>query len=347
MDAEQNMPSVEQVQQNCDFQCDTSGSDIPGPVSADIPGPVSADIPGPVSADIASVSADIASVSADIASVNADIPASVSSDIPASSDPPTVDGGNADARKLFVGEMHFQTGEKELREHFGQYGEIEHIKITTDPVTGRSRGFAFIVFKSVEALSKVEVAGDHIINGKKVDPKKAKGRQGKIFVGGLTADLTDDDIKSHFAQFGTIADTQMPFDKVKNQRKGFCFIIFESEQVVRDLIKNPKQTIKGKEVDVKRANSNQMSGPMMGGRGARGGMQVGRGGMQVGRGGMQRGRGGVRGGRGGRGGFGGPGFNHSQQGFGSGYENAGGYGPAFDYYEGAAFGGYGQRYQPY
>ncbi|XP_023027976.2 RNA-binding protein squid-like [Leptinotarsa decemlineata] len=338
MDAEQNMSSVEQVQQNCDFQCDTSGSDIPAPVSA-----------------------DIASVSADIASVSADIPASVSSDIPASSDPSTVDGGNADARKLFVGGMHFQTGEKELREHFGQYGEIENIKITTDPVTGRSRGFAFIVFKSVEALSKVEVAGDHIINGKKVDPKKAKGRQGKIFVGGLTADLTDDDIKSHFAQFGTIADTQMPFDKVKNQRKGFCFIIFESEQVVRDLIKNPKQTIKGKEVDVKRANSNQMSGPMMRGRGARGGMQVGRGGMQVGRGGMQvgrggmqvgrggmqRGRGGIREGRGGRGGFGGPGFDHSQQGFGSGYENAGGYGPAFDYYGGAAFGGYGQRYQPY
>lgn len=45
----------------------------------------------------------------------------------------------------------------------------------------------------------------------------------------------------------------MPFDKQKNQRKGFCFITFDSEQVVNELLKTPKQTISGKEVDVKKA----------------------------------------------------------------------------------------------
>lgn len=40
----------------------------------------------------------------------------------------------------------------------------------------------------------------------------------------------------------------MPFDKTKNQRKGFCFITFESEQVVNELLKTSKQTINGKEV---------------------------------------------------------------------------------------------------
>jgi hypothetical protein len=40
----------------------------------------------------------------------------------------------------------------------------------------------------------------------------------------------------------------MPFDKTKNQRKGFCFITFESEQVVQELLKSPKQSINGKEV---------------------------------------------------------------------------------------------------
>lgn len=42
----------------------------------------------------------------------------------------------------------------------------------------------------------------------------------------------------------------MPFDKQKNQRKGFCFITFESEQVVGELLKKPKQTIKDKEVSI-------------------------------------------------------------------------------------------------
>lgn len=44
----------------------------------------------------------------------------------------------------------------------------------------------------------------------------------------------------------------MPFDKTKNQRKGFCFITFDSEQVVNELLRTPKQTIKDKEVSLLR-----------------------------------------------------------------------------------------------
>ncbi|XP_056643818.1 RNA-binding protein squid isoform X2 [Diorhabda carinulata] len=235
--------------------------------------------------------------------------------------------GRDDDRKLFVGGMSWETTDKELREHFGQYGEIDSINVKTDPNTGRSRGFAFIVFTTTEAIDKVVAAGDHIINGKKVDPKKAKARHGKIFVGGLTNELTDDDIKNYFAQFGSIIEVEMPFDKQKNQRKGFCFITFESEQVVNELLKSPKQTIKDKEVDVKKATPkpDQMGGPMMMSRGMRGG-----------RGGP------MRGGRGGRGGgYGNQNWNqaYSGYGYGQGY-GYDGYGQGYDYY-GGGYGGYG------
>ncbi|CAH1154978.1 unnamed protein product [Phaedon cochleariae] len=244
--------------------------------------------------------------------------------------------GRDDDRKLFVGGMSWETTEKELREYFGKYGEIESINVKTDPNTGRSRGFAFIVFANADAIDQVAAAGDHVLNGKKVDPKKAKARQGKIFVGGLTAELTDDDIKSYFAQFGSIAEVEMPFDKTKNQRKAFCFITFDSEAVVNELLKSPKQTIKDKEVDVKKATPkpDQMGGGMMmGGRG--GGMRGGRGG-------------GMRGGRGGgRGGYGGYGGGQSWDGYGQGYYD-GGYGGGYgggqgygDYYGGGTGGGYG------
>lgn len=79
-----------------------------------------------------------------------------------------------------------------------------------------------------------------------------KAQHGKIFVGGLTPEITDDDIKQYFSQYGTIVEIQAPFDKTKNQRKGFCFITFESKDVVYKLLKTPKQTICGKEVDVKK-----------------------------------------------------------------------------------------------
>ena len=45
-----------------------------------------------------------------------------------------------------------------------------------------------------------------------------------------------------------ILEVELPFDKQKNQQKNFCFITFESEQVTNDLLKQPKQTINGKEV---------------------------------------------------------------------------------------------------
>lgn len=69
-----------------------------------------------------------------------------------------------------------------------------------------------------------------------------------------------------------IVEVEMPFDKQKNQRKGFCFITFDSEQVVNELLKTPKQTISGKEVDVKKATPKpeNMQGGLTRGRGGGG-----------------------------------------------------------------------------
>lgn len=268
--------------------------------------------------------------------------------------------GRDDDRKLFVGGLSWETTDKELREHFQTYGEIESINVKTDPSTGRSRGFAFIVFSQAESIDKVLSAGDHIINNKKVDPKKAKARHGKIFVGGLVPELSDDDIKNYFAQYGTIVEVEMPFDKTKNQRKGFCFITFESEQVVQELLKSPKQSINGKEVDVKKATPKPDGmGGVRGGRGGRGGRGRGRGGYGSQGWGNQGGYGGYGGyDQGGYGGYGGYDY------YGSGYGNYGGYG-GYDYTPYSGYGNYGstgggysggkqrggsrqtQRHQPY
>jgi len=242
--------------------------------------------------------------------------------------------GRDDDRKLFVGGLSWETTEKELREHFKAYGDIESINVKTDPNTGRSRGFAFIVFNSADAIEKVIGAGDHVINGKKVDPKKAKARHGKIFVGGLKPELTDDDIKNFFNQFGNIVEVEMPFDKTKNQRKGFCFITFEQESVVTELLKTPKQSISGHEVDVKKATPKPDAMGMM-----RGGM---RGGMRGTRGTGMRGRG-----RGWGQNWGQGGYNYGQGGYGGGYGGYGGYDYGYGGYGGYSGYGYGNDYYGY
>merc|ERR1719341_2205923 len=57
-----------------------------------------------------------------------------------------------DQRKLFVGGLAQEAKDTDVKEYFGRYGEIEHINLKHDLMTGRSRGFAFIVFKEISGL---------------------------------------------------------------------------------------------------------------------------------------------------------------------------------------------------
>jgi len=45
---------------------------------------------------------------------------------------------------IYVGNLGQQTSETQLRDLFTAYGEVDSVKIITDHVTGRPRGFAFV-----------------------------------------------------------------------------------------------------------------------------------------------------------------------------------------------------------
>ena len=84
---------------------------------------------------------------------------------------------------------------------------------------------------------KVCAAGEHAITSKKVDVKRAKAKPGKIFIGGLKPELTDEMIREYFGAFGNIIEFEMPIDKVTKVRKGFGFITFEKEDTMKDLVR--------------------------------------------------------------------------------------------------------------
>ena len=79
--------------------------------------------------------------------------------------------GNDDERKLFAGEFPEDATEAQIKEHFGQFGEIETVTLKTNMATGRSRGFCSIVYKSVDSL-EAAVTAEHTISNKKVFVKK-------------------------------------------------------------------------------------------------------------------------------------------------------------------------------
>ncbi|HEX7326371.1 MAG TPA: hypothetical protein VF292_13625 [Rhodanobacteraceae bacterium] len=65
--------------------------------------------------------------------------------------------------KLYVGNLPFAADEPKLRSVFSAYGDITHVTVITDPVSGRPKGFAFIAFGSPQAAEKaLEQNGQHL-----------------------------------------------------------------------------------------------------------------------------------------------------------------------------------------
>ena len=54
-------------------------------------------------------------------------------------------------RKLFVGNLPFQTSEDDLQQLFAQAGPVESVRVMRDQATGRARGFAFVEMATPDA----------------------------------------------------------------------------------------------------------------------------------------------------------------------------------------------------
>ncbi|XP_037780386.1 RNA-binding protein Musashi homolog 2-like isoform X1 [Penaeus monodon] len=162
--------------------------------------------------------------------------------------------------KMFVGGLSWQTTPEKLREYFGAYGTVRDVLIMKDPVTQRSRGFGFITFGDASSVEKVIAVPNHVLDGKKIDPKHAtpknKGRTNrtkKIFVGGVSQETSADEVKAYFSTFGKVEEAVMLMDNQTKRHRGFGFVTFECEDVVERVCDIHFHTIKNKKVECKKA----------------------------------------------------------------------------------------------
>ena len=69
------------------------------------------------------------------------------------------------SKKLYVGNLSFQTTETDISDAFTQYGAVESVNIITDRDSGRSKGFGFVVMdeegadKAIATLNGTQLAG--------------------------------------------------------------------------------------------------------------------------------------------------------------------------------------------
>jgi len=191
--------------------------------------------------------------------------------------------GDDDDKKIFVGGLHWETTAADLREYFSKFGTVVDCTLKTDQATGRSRGFGFILFEDCGIVQKILADKTHNLRGRQIDCKPAQSSRPsagvkaepikKVFVGGLSPDIPETDIREYFGQYGKIEEVELPFDKMKNQRRAFCFITYETEEMVDKAVVNAKQKLGDREVDVRKATPRSEHDSGRGGRG--GGMMRG------------------------------------------------------------------------
>lgn len=115
-----------------------------------------------------------------------------------------------------------------------------------------------------------------------------------IYVGNLSYEVTDNDLKTAFSAFGAVTSAKVISDMYSGKSKGFGFVEMESREEAQQAIAQLNGTeLKGRTINVNEARPKREGGG--GGGGGGGGRRFGGGG-----GGGGGGRGGRSGGGGGR-----------------------------------------------
>ena len=80
-------------------------------------------------------------------------------------------------KKMYVGNLPFQTEEDEVRTLFEQYGEIESLAMINDRDTGRFRGFCFVEMEDSAALAAIEALDGQDFGGRDLRVNEARPRE--------------------------------------------------------------------------------------------------------------------------------------------------------------------------
>eukprot|EP00262_Sarcandra_glabra_P007781 TRINITY_DN2073_c0_g1_i1.p1 TRINITY_DN2073_c0_g1~~TRINITY_DN2073_c0_g1_i1.p1 ORF type:complete len:420 (-),score=87.08 TRINITY_DN2073_c0_g1_i1:415-1674(-) len=98
------------------------------------------------------------------------------------------------ARRLYVGNLHFNITEDQLRQVFEPFGPVELVQLPLDPETGQCKGFGFVQFARLEdARAAQSLNGQLEIAGRTIKVSAVSDQMGMQDVGANAGDFDDDD----------------------------------------------------------------------------------------------------------------------------------------------------------
>src|SRR5215208_6241248 len=88
------------------------------------------------------------------------------------------------SKRIYVGNLSFQTTENDLTGLFEQTGAVESVSIITDRDTGRSKGFAFVEMDAESAEKAIAQFNGTELNGRSLTVNEARPREERASNGG-------------------------------------------------------------------------------------------------------------------------------------------------------------------
>lgn len=167
-------------------------------------------------------------------------------------------------RKLFIGGLDYKTSETTLKQHFEMFGDVIDCVVMREPQSKRSRGFGFVIYANSSMVDKAQDARPHEVDGREVQSKRAISREDsgkpeaqatvkKVYLGGLSDDIEESELKEYFKDFGNIVNINIVAHKDTGKRRGFAFVEYDDYDPVDKIVLKKFHSIRDKRIEAKKA----------------------------------------------------------------------------------------------
>ena len=74
---------------------------------------------------------------------------------------------------------------------------------------------------------------------------QAHGKGPRLYVGGISEEVTEDEIKAHFSKWGTVVDIYFP-GKKGQKRVNYCFVTFDNWRAAQRACNQSERSVAGR-----------------------------------------------------------------------------------------------------